>query len=120
MKNTNLFPKRSAAFAIDLAVVYVTARIAGFNHGELLVAWLAYESFAVYWKGFTIGKYCLGLRVKIGPKKPISFSKSMIRALGKMVSTAVFFLGDLWPLWDRKDQTWHDKAAATQVVPNAE
>ena len=119
MNNNNLFLKRSAAFLLDLLVVYVTARVAGLNHGELLVAWLVYECFSVYWKGFTMGKYCLGLKVKSASKKRVFFSMALLRAIGKLVSTLVLFLGDVWMLWDEKAQTWHDRLAKTAVAPNA-
>jgi uncharacterized RDD family membrane protein YckC len=114
MKNKNLFLRRVSAFAIDLIVVYVTARTAEFNHGELLVAWLAYEAFSIHWKGFTLGKYALGLRVKTLKNKRVPISKAFIRAAVKLLSTVVL-LGDLWMLWDKRSQTWHDKWAGTVV-----
>ena len=33
-----------------------------------------------------------------------------------MVGGAVFLLGFIWALFDRRNQTWHDKAVGSLVV----
>ncbi len=33
------------------------------------------------------------------------------------MSAIVLLLGYLWMLWDKENQTWHDKMATSVVVP---
>ncbi|MEY4173609.1 MAG: hypothetical protein RI900_774, partial [Actinomycetota bacterium] len=32
------------------------------------------------------------------------------------ISTALFYLGYLWMLWDGEKQTWHDKVVGSIVI----
>jgi len=121
MKNIDLFLKRLAALVIDLAAVYIPAHIAGFKHGELIVVWILYETILLaYWNGTTIGKLRVGLKVVAVDNKNLSLTKALIRAVVKIFSTIILFLGDFWMLWDKKNQTWHDKMADAIVISNVE
>ncbi len=113
--------KRSLAFLADLAVFYVPARVAGFNHGQLVVLWLLYETVLVAeMRGQTIGKWSQGLKVATPAKKPVPYPKAFVRAVVKLVSTGAFLLGDLWVLKSPEFKTWHDQAAGTSVVNHAQ
>lgn len=69
-------------------------------------------------KGQTLGKKALKIRVcKVEDGQVPGYVKAFLRELvGKMVSSLVFGLGYLWPLWDSRKQAWHDKIAGTVVV----
>lgn len=48
---------------------------------------------------------------------PIGFGRALGRSLfGIFISTALFYLGYLWMLWDGEKQTWHDKVVGSIVV----
>jgi uncharacterized RDD family membrane protein YckC len=70
--------------------------------------------------GQTVGKMAVGIAVRRGADAhPIGFA----RALGRVASVFVLgilsiplLLSYLWPLWDSRNQTLHDKMANTIVV----
>jgi uncharacterized RDD family membrane protein YckC len=70
--------------------------------------------------GATIGKLAVGIAVRRGDDAaPIGW----MRALGRVASvfllsivTIPILLSYLWPLWDSRNQTLHDKMANTIVV----
>jgi uncharacterized RDD family membrane protein YckC len=67
--------------------------------------------------GQTLGKKILRVRVVRTNGIDVSYSRAFARSLGYFVSLFfATFLGFLWALWDRKNQTWHDKIADTIVV----
>ncbi len=47
---------------------------------------------------------------------PISAGRVFLRSLARIISALPFGLGFLWPLWDPKKQTFHDKIMGTVVV----
>jgi uncharacterized RDD family membrane protein YckC len=50
---------------------------------------------------------------------PVSYNRAVPRALVEGVLWITFIggiLDSLWPLWDRQNQTLHDKAAGTVVL----
>ena len=48
--------------------------------------------------------------------EPIGTQRGFVRALVRLVSEFVLYIGYLWMLWDPKRQTWHDKAAKSIVI----
>lgn len=48
--------------------------------------------------------------------EPIGTRRGSIRALVRLVSEFVLYLGYVWMIWDPKRQTWHDKAVRSIVV----
>jgi uncharacterized RDD family membrane protein YckC len=85
--------------------------------GVGLLIGIIYYGGMLSWRGQTLGKMALGLRV-VGPdgQNP-SFWRAVLReTIGKFISGVVFALGYLWMLWDERQQTWHDKIAGTEVV----
>lgn len=48
--------------------------------------------------------------------QPIGTRRGFVRALARLVSEFVFYLGYLWMIWDPKRQTWHDKAVNSIVI----
>src|SRR2546428_14019352 len=67
--------------------------------------------------GQTAGMRILGIYIVRVDGKPFSMKQALLRHLvGYPLSTAAFFLGFLWMLWDPRQQGWHDKLARTIVV----
>lgn len=65
----------------------------------------------------TPGKRLLRLKVldeKTGEN--ISVGQGVIRYIGYIPATLVFFIGLIWVTFDAKKQGWHDKMAKTVVV----
>ncbi|MEA5153769.1 RDD family protein [Raineyella sp.] len=94
--------------------------------------WFVYYLLLTRFRGATVGKMMLGLKVvpvdRGQATEPVGWGACAIRAflwvlpqisnLTLAVSWLVFFryLDGLWPVWDRKRQAIHDKAARTQVI----
>lgn len=67
--------------------------------------------------GYTVGKGVLGIRLlKEATGEPIGAGMSFVRQLAHILDQLPCYLGFLWPLWDRKRQTFADKILATVVV----
>jgi uncharacterized RDD family membrane protein YckC len=75
--------------------------------------------------GRTLGMRAIGIRCCVlGPGRqradaPVGYGRALGRAVLAAVleATVVFGLVDLlWPLWDPRRQTLHDKAASTVVI----
>lgn len=101
---------------------------------------VAYFVLMLRWKGATLGKLALGLRVRRRDEAgPLPWSTVLIRVaafngvgvlpvlafysgswalvvLVLLALTVYMFADLLWPLWDKKRQALHDKVARTNVV----
>ncbi len=135
--------RRSYAFFVDILVLflffsllsylaYVGYRVGLSAHDRsltgdnlkfflqlLLFAWIALSvGYFVLFHGMggqTVGKWLLGLRVVGANQGPISYSQSLIRCIGYVLS-GLFGLGFLWILLSREKRGWHDFLARTWVV----
>lgn len=77
---------------------------------------IIYNVWLVSWRGSTVGKKMLGLKIMNSSYEKISFGKTILReTIGKWLS-GILNLGYLWVLVDKKRQAWHDKIAGTLVV----
>ncbi|HSX67000.1 RDD family protein [Nocardioides sp.] len=101
---------------------------------------LAYFVLMLRWKGATVGKLALGLRVRRRDEPgPLPWSTILLRVaafngvgflpvlafysgswamvvLVLLALTVYVFADVLWPLWDKDRQALHDKVARTNVV----
>ena len=119
------FWRRFAALFIDgliLGVLYAVL-LALFEPGVAYAIYLLAD-FVYYTlleggpTGQTIGKRALGIRViDFRAGGPIGYGRGLLRQIGKILSGIPIALGYLWMLWDKENQTWHDKIATTVVVP---
>lgn len=66
----------------------------------------------------TFGKSAMGIKVVDASGNRLTFGKSFIRNITKILSLAVFAVGFIWILFDKKKQGWHDKLSKTYVVDN--
>lgn len=104
--------------------VLTWSAIAGF------LAWAIYSSLMLRFKGATLGKMVVGIAVRLRERPgQLPWSNIFLRVLVQhgVLLTAVVpllylvlfwfpYLDSFWPLWDRKRQAIHDKAAKTNVV----
>ena len=71
--------------------------------------------------GQTVGKKLLNIRViDFNGGGPIGPGRALLRYVGRIISAIPCGLGYFWMLWDANKQTWHDKIAATVVVPTSD
>jgi len=67
--------------------------------------------------GQTAGMRILGIYIVRVDGSPFTMKQAALRHLiGYPLSSAAFFLGFLWMLWDPRQQGWHDKLVRTIVV----
>jgi uncharacterized RDD family membrane protein YckC len=64
----------------------------------------------------TWAKVLLGLKVSDEKGNPITFSRSLIRNLSKILSTGTLGLGYLMGFFTKRQQCLHDLVAGTLVV----
>ncbi len=78
---------------------------------------IIYQTFFVWYYGATPGKMMLKIRVisTINLENP-SFIYSLNRAIVRIISESLFYVGFLWALTNPKRETWHDKVAKTLVI----
>jgi len=114
-------------FAIDLAVIYFTLRMAGLDAGAIralpaapLLTFLLLLKFAYFTAftamgGQTIGKMTVGIRV-IGDRGRIDGGRAIQRTLVAWLSIATFGLGFLPAFLGSDRRTLHDRLTHTRVV----
>jgi uncharacterized RDD family membrane protein YckC len=67
--------------------------------------------------GYTLGKTVVGIRlIKVSTAEPMGAGWSFLRQIAHYVDNLVCYLGWLWPLWDRRNQTLADKIMNTVVI----
>jgi len=84
---------------------------------EIVVVKILYHAFFVYQYGATIGKIVMKIRVlEVATLDTPSFMASLTRAIFRVVSEVVFYLGFIIAFFDLNKQTLHDKVAKSVVV----
>ena len=66
--------------------------------------------------GMTVGMRAWQVRLVSDDARVISWSKCLLRFILGMLSLAVFGLGYLWVLVDKKNRAWHDLLTATFLI----
>lgn len=78
---------------------------------------LVVPPFFIYKFSATPGKKIMGIKVVDVDGSKLTWKQAFIREVfGKGLSGLVWNLGYLWAIWDKNQQTWHDKMAHTIVV----
>ena len=127
--------KRAIAFMIDDFLVSLLVFIAFYNQifsattpeGVILVInslfpyiiliKIAYQTFFVWQYGATLGK--MFVKIKVVDEKSfdnLDFSHSLFRAIIRILSESLFYLGFVWGILSPTKQTWHDKVAKSVVI----
>ena len=87
----------------------------------VLIFWIIlacfYHWLLVGFKGQTVGKMAVGIRVvKDDGTAPGLGYAALREIIGKFISTLAFFIGFIWLLFDPNKQGWHDYIAQTFVA----
>ena len=117
---------RVGATLIDGVILLVVELVLGSVGGRTLelvigfVVGLAYTSLLLAGRGQTVGMMAVGTRcVKEGTDANLLIGPAIGRYVVAYVLDVTLIggvLDVLWPLWDRKNQTLHDKAVHSLVV----
>jgi uncharacterized RDD family membrane protein YckC len=76
--------------------------------------------------GQTLGRQAMRIRVVCDDGKPMTIARGLLReVIGRQLLLALTFyvyalIDYLWPLWDKANQTIHDKVGSTRVMRVAE
>jgi uncharacterized RDD family membrane protein YckC len=83
----------------------------------VLALWFIYFPWLWSHGGQTIGGKVVGIRVVSDEDgSPIGFLAGIARLIGYWVCQAVFFIGFLWAIIDKRKRGWHDLIAGTCVI----
>ncbi len=84
---------------------------------EYLFVKIVYQAFFTMQYGASIGKLIMKIKViEIRTLSNPSVLSSLNRAIFRIVSEMLFYLGFLWGMLQASRQTWHDKTAKTLVI----
>ncbi|ADN09827.1 RDD family protein [Sulfurimonas autotrophica] len=127
--------KRAVAFFIDemlLSFLLIIAMSDSFSKAQTvediiiltntyvmqyIIMKIVYQTFFVMQYGATLGKLAMKIRViDIRTLDNPNFAISLNRAVFRIISEMIFYLGFLWGMFDPQRQTWHDKTAKTLVI----
>ncbi len=84
---------------------------------EYILLKIIYQTFFVFMYGATLGKMMMRIRVVELPNlhNPTLLS-SLNRAVVRIFSEMIFYLGFLWAFMDPLKRAWHDLTAKTLVI----
>jgi uncharacterized RDD family membrane protein YckC len=68
------------------------------------------------WRGQTLGKMVLGIKIIRTDSSPLDLNHAIIRCGGGVVAMAMLGIGFIWIAFDSRKQGIHDKIADTYVV----
>ncbi len=86
---------------------------------EYILLKIVYQTFFVFLYGATLGKMMMRIRIVELPNlENPSFASSLNRAIIRIVSEMLFYLGFVWGMMDPLRRTWHDLTAKTLVIEN--
>ena len=84
---------------------------------EYMFMKIVYQAFFIMQYGASIGKLVMKIRViELNTMQTQSVISALNRAIFRVVSELLLYLGFLWGLLNPERQTWHDKTAKTLVV----
>jgi uncharacterized RDD family membrane protein YckC len=84
---------------------------------EYMAIKILYQTFFLYQYGATLGKLLMKIQVvELRTFDTPTLLSAFNRAVFRIVSEIIFYLGFLWGMLDPLRQTWHDKTARTVVV----
>ncbi len=132
------FKSRAGAFIIDIivitAIIILVGLITGYSHyhagalnvdvhfepfhnfSGIIVILVYFGTLPYLWKGQTIGKRILRIRIISLKSKKLSISQSLERSLGYGASVLEGGFGFVQALWYENCQAVHDRIAETAVI----
>ncbi len=100
---------------VGAAIAFITA-MSGISFLFFILQTLYFTIMEASKYQATFGKMALGLKVTDADGKPVDFVKSLIRNLGKIVSSAIFMIGYIIAGFTAKKQALHDMIAGALVL----
>lgn len=120
--------RRVLAYLIDFVILLFAAILSaallmtfGVPEGAvLLLTWVGAGTYhavgsSALSDGQSFGMRALDIEIVGAGGQHISLPRAFARLVAASLSTIALGLGWLWALWDKGNQTWHDKLAATWV-----
>ena len=84
---------------------------------EFMAMKVAYQTFFIVQYGATVGKIAMKIQViELSSMSTPTIVAALNRAIFRVVSEMIFYLGFIWGMMDPARQTWHDKTARTVVI----
>ena len=84
---------------------------------EYMAMKIFYQAFFTMKYGASIGKIIMKIRVvEVNTLQYPNVISSLNRAIFRIISEMLFYLGFLWGMFEPNKQSWHDKTARTLVV----
>ncbi|MEA3373630.1 MAG: RDD family protein [Campylobacterota bacterium] len=84
---------------------------------EFMAMKIAYQTFFIVQYGATVGKIAMKIQViELSTMTTPTIFAALNRAVFRIISEMIFYLGFIWGMMDPARQTWHDKTARTVVV----
>ncbi len=78
---------------------------------------ILYHTLFVWQYGASLGKIAMRMQVvEIATMQTPRLSVAFNRAVFRIISGMIFYIGFVWAFFDPARQTWHDKTASTLVV----
>ena len=83
----------------------------------VMILKVIYQTFFIWVYGATLGKIFMKIRaVSIDNLENPTIFYSLNRAIVRVISESIFYLGFVWAFMNPKRETWHDRAGKTLVV----
>ena len=82
----------------------------------LMLLYGLYYALGTGYRGQTVGKYLMRLRVVGKEGQRIGYGRALLRWVLYRVSLLPFWLGMIWIFVDRQHRAWHDGLCGTRVV----
>lgn len=84
---------------------------------EFMALKIIYQAFFIMQYGATVGKIIMKIKViEVKSLQQPNVIVALNRAIFRVLSELLFYLGFLWGMLDPSRQAWHDKTAKTLVV----
>ena len=84
---------------------------------QIVIVKILYHTFFIYQYGASLGKIAMKIRVlEVHTLDTPSFMAALTRAIFRVVSEVIFYLGFIIAFFDKNRQTLHDKVAKCVVV----
>jgi uncharacterized RDD family membrane protein YckC len=119
-----IFPDLAGNYAVDEytwdAILTASDRSATWLDWAIYVFFVvfgfAYWTVSIGWKGQTLGKSMLGLKVVKSSGGKVSYLSAFIRTLGYILGFATLGIGFLVIAWNSRKRGLHDFLAGTKVI----
>jgi uncharacterized RDD family membrane protein YckC len=102
--------------ALFACLLYSFSKVLGVSIFLIVLGFYLYNRvYLLGSRGYTIGSKANGVFFLTKDLETIGIGDAFIREVAKAMISGWLFLGFLWMLWDRHNQTWHDKLVGSRV-----